>query len=59
MEAYRMQSQRSFDPMSAFLGGGDCVSASLLPPKSKNALDHCSQLLPRPNDKKDKSSSKQ
>jgi hypothetical protein len=27
MEAYRMHNQRSFDPMAAFLSGGDDVSA--------------------------------
>ena len=27
MEAYRLLNQRSFDPMAAFLGGGDEVSA--------------------------------
>lgn len=28
MEAYRMHNQRSFDPMAAFLGGGEEVSAA-------------------------------
>lgn len=27
MEAYRLQNQRSFDPMAAFLGGDEEVSA--------------------------------
>jgi hypothetical protein len=27
MEAYRMHNKRSFDPMAAFLSGGDDVSA--------------------------------
>ena len=31
MEAYRMHNQRSFDPMAAFLGGGDDVSAADTP----------------------------
>ena len=29
IEAYRMHNQRSFDPMAAFLGGGDDVSAAV------------------------------
>jgi hypothetical protein len=31
MEAYRMHNQRSFDPMAAFLGGAEEVSATDIP----------------------------
>jgi hypothetical protein len=55
MEAYRMHNQRSFDPMAAFLGGGEEVSAAEHP---RLSLTFVPQMIEKPKDKKDKGSSK-
>jgi hypothetical protein len=50
-----MHNQRSFDPMAAFLDGKEEVGAADLP---NSCLTFFAQVIDKPKDKKDKSSSK-
>jgi hypothetical protein len=62
METYRMHNQRSFDPMAAFLGGGDDVSAMTRftsPNRGPCLKTFVLQVVGKATGKKEKSSSVQ